>query len=444
LDFLLEAAEPATDTAMTETPPDEPSLAALLGPEMAAELSPDDTADASPNDTITSLTELLPESEQQRQPDPFATLDETADTFIPASPDENLLDTEREVTRPQVDLSLDDDTFGMLSTDLSRLEGSDPDETLAAARLSESLELDDAPRDVIVPEFSEPEPDALDASATAPTNEPEPELPASNAPATADSLDLTALAMDAAAEDTADQLEAEEAALFTELFDEAMDEPAAPPAEPDNAAPPSTDMPIDFEEEDEAWMGDRAADAIATAEDLMSLQLDDSSPESADESADLNLDADLELTELFGDTDATDEPDDLEWTGEISPETTESAPDAAKASEATVVPPTEKDEPTDLNLDADLELTELFGDTDATDEPDDRAFTAELFSAAPEPSLDSEKTSDATVVPPADSADAGDDGTADGDPFLFELETAVRPPRMTAKMTSCRDSIWMS
>ncbi|WP_204141454.1 hypothetical protein [Halomicronema sp. CCY15110] len=360
LDFLLEAAEPVADTDMTATPPDEPPLEALLGSEMAAELSPGETAGTSLSDTITSLTELLPESEQQRQPDPFATFEETADTFIPASPDENLLDTEREVARPQVDLNLDDDTFGMLSTDLSRLEGSTPDETLAAAQLSESLELDDAPQDAIVPEFSELEPDALDASATAPTSE---SASAASHAAAADSFDFTALEMDETVSAAADQLEAAEEELFAELFDEASDEPAAPPAAPENAAPPSTDMQSDFEDGDEAWAGDRDSEVMTTAEDQLLLEADDSPTESAEESA-------------------------------------------------------------DFNLDADLELTALFGETDATDELDDRALTAELLPEAAEPSPDAEKPSDAAVVPPADSADVGDESTADDNPLLFELESA--------------------
>ena len=66
-----------------------PSLESWVGAEMAAELSPPTSAGAEGHDTITSLTELLPTSEQThgtRHADPFAAFDESEDTFIPAPP----------------------------------------------------------------------------------------------------------------------------------------------------------------------------------------------------------------------------------------------------------------------------------------------------------------------------------------------------------------------
>jgi len=145
LDFLLAADAPSTDDAADSAPP---SLESLVGAEMAAELSPPTSAGVEGHDTITSLTELLPTSEQThgtRHADPFAAFDESEDTFIPAPPDENLLDTETTIPHKQVELTLDDATLGQLSSDLSRLEGmtaatadapasflAEPDEALAA------------------------------------------------------------------------------------------------------------------------------------------------------------------------------------------------------------------------------------------------------------------------------------------------------------------------
>lgn len=128
LDFLLESdapdseEEPAADTAATTDAP----LADLLGAEIAADLAPTEPTSDDQPDRITALTDLLPASERTygaRQADPFAAFDELGDAFIPAPPNEDLLNTDSEILSTQVELDLDDATLDQLNSDLSRLEG---------------------------------------------------------------------------------------------------------------------------------------------------------------------------------------------------------------------------------------------------------------------------------------------------------------------------------
>ena len=169
-DFLLEADTPTIDDAAAEAAP--PTLEILLGVEMAAELSPDEATVTADSDTITSLAELLPESDPAqalRPTDPFAAFDETADQFISAPPDENLLETDREVARTQVDLTLDDETFGILSLDLSQFEEGTPE---AASDAPQSIETPEDEWNLIAPDLTLEEPSAsLEAASPAPLSE---------------------------------------------------------------------------------------------------------------------------------------------------------------------------------------------------------------------------------------------------------------------------------
>lgn len=135
LESLLEARDLAADDTAS-APTDAASWETLLGPEIANELRPTESASEA-FDTISSLTELLPETDTDRTDrvnDPFATFDDAEDAFIPAPPDENLLEAEAEAAASTLDLSLDDATLGQLSTDLSKLEGL-PSETLELSPL---------------------------------------------------------------------------------------------------------------------------------------------------------------------------------------------------------------------------------------------------------------------------------------------------------------------
>lgn len=126
-DAVTAEADLENDDSDTDDDSEEAVIVAnLLGVEMAAELTPPISAPTGEQDTIASLAELLPEAEQaqaSRQTDPFAMFDESGDAFIPAPPDEDLLETDPDVPDTGIDLTLDDAILGQLSSDLSQLEG---------------------------------------------------------------------------------------------------------------------------------------------------------------------------------------------------------------------------------------------------------------------------------------------------------------------------------
>ena len=127
LESLLEVAESAPAAADAPTMVDPPAaLENLLGIEIAEELAPVGETQNESDDIITSLSELLPTTEPGQSPpaaDPFATFEESEDTFIAAPPEENLLDAPVADPGTTLDFTLDEATLGQLTSDLSQLEG---------------------------------------------------------------------------------------------------------------------------------------------------------------------------------------------------------------------------------------------------------------------------------------------------------------------------------
>ena len=127
LESLFAATEPTLQTDEVATTVDPPAaLENLLGSEIAEELAPVVEAQNESDDIITSLSELLPTSEpgqSAQAADPFATFEESEDTFIAAPPEENLLDAPVADSGTTLDFTLDEATLGQLTSDLSQLEG---------------------------------------------------------------------------------------------------------------------------------------------------------------------------------------------------------------------------------------------------------------------------------------------------------------------------------
>ncbi|MDB9528115.1 hypothetical protein PN498_19135 [Oscillatoria sp. CS-180] len=148
LETLIEPTAPLSEAETTDASavlPEDPdassSLETLLGTEIADELTTPAEEISSPRDTIASLAELLPDSETggfQGVTDPFATFDESEDTFIPAPPNEDLLEGEGEAVETNLELTLDDDTLEKLTSDLSMLE----DQSSPGLGVSSSLPFD--------------------------------------------------------------------------------------------------------------------------------------------------------------------------------------------------------------------------------------------------------------------------------------------------------------
>lgn len=315
LNFLLETDDATDSPAVTEA--DDaiaPSLETLLGAEMAAELSPNETTDASTRDTIASLAELLPESEPanaSRHIDPFTAFDEAEDTFIPAPPDENLLDTESEVARTQVDLTLDDETLDILSTDLSRLEDSSSDVTLEpAAQVGEAFE---ETWDPVAPELTLEMSDNPQAESVIPAL---PEIPAITADDdaiappfdTVDPLDIDpapTAAENISAEDTAsgDAVLNDFADLFT---DEAPDLEATPEADaPSKPVAAPSDQALDVINEEEPKTTTEAASATEPS-DPPDASITDSAAPSQPDAAIADAYMDFNLRDLLAPEDDAD------------------------------------------------------------------------------------------------------------------------------------------
>lgn len=126
------AADEATDSISLDEPADisplETLLGAELGTEITEELTPSDKNSDQEIDTISSLSELLPDVENrppERFVDPFMTFDDSGDRFIPAPPNEDLIDVQ-DFSGTSLELELTDDTLEKLTSDLSMLEGLSP------------------------------------------------------------------------------------------------------------------------------------------------------------------------------------------------------------------------------------------------------------------------------------------------------------------------------
>ncbi|NEQ45332.1 MAG: hypothetical protein F6K00_18065 [Leptolyngbya sp. SIOISBB] len=361
LDFLLEADAAIADSPTVTNAADDdiaPSLESLLGAEMAAELSPDEMTGSGTSDTITSLTELLPESEQDqalRQTDPFTAFDEAEDTFIPAPPDENLLDTESEVARTQVDLTLDDETLGILSSDLSQLEDNPLDETLEASRVSNASE---DTWDLIAPELTLDMSDPSLEEAVTPTLPDIPETPGA---------DTITLPFDQAASlETAAALFEEDSTTssdevpnnFAELFpDTALERMAAPEADNtlEPASPPPGQDPGAINEEPETAT---ATDSSAEPSDPSAAPVADADTPDKTEAAISDAYTDFKFSELFA-------PEANDQETSAADRNLENAADSLELLdfEPVVAEPSDEGEEIDLLTRLDLDDLELFDES---------------------------------------------------------------------------------
>jgi len=449
LSFLLEdtdlsdeGADEGTDEG-TEEPDREDAdnpLASLLGAAIAEEFAPVQTLSAE-SDTITSLADLLPAVEGatvQRGAEPAAVEEAGAgDTFIPAPPDENLLDSEGDSTPEDIELTLDEVAMGQLSADLSRLEGlpTEPWATDASLDLgdlslastaafedefepSESgateADVADADRDIASPEatIAEPdepttEPDDDASSLTMEAGDPD-EPPLSTADLSEDFSDNFLSDRDEVG--TSEAAPAETATDIAELFDDVADQSALPEADataPDDAIAPLDDLSLD------ALSFDADPEETTAAESGVAGLFDDASDgstvaeEASAEADEMSLDA---LSFEADDAQDTETPADQFVTPELSGFFEDDMPTAGESSwdaEPFSVESPEASPP-------DTSAIDLFSDAESEDAADSDTEAAFEFGGlfdeeAEAESIFDEDTSDSSAMSFAGADSEGDD-----------------------------------